>query len=118
MLDMTKIRPFGCTLLVRIPLEGKTKGGIHIPDGARLNRRVEVVAVGPTVSVGVKAGDRVILSMDVFAPPPGSPKGSQPARVVLQNDGEHAYCLVMEQQVLCADDNPEIIDSPIAVSLQ
>ncbi len=68
---MVKFRPLHDRVLVkRIELEGKTAGGIIIPDTAKEKpMEGEVVAVGPGsrneaghfVALDVKAGDRVLF---------------------------------------------------------
>jgi len=68
---MVKFRPLHDRVLVkRIELEGKTAGGIIIPDTAKEKpMEGEVVAVGPgarneaghLVALDVKAGDRVLF---------------------------------------------------------
>jgi chaperonin GroES len=67
----TKFRPLHDRVVVkRVEAEGKSKGGIIIPDTAKEKpQEGEVVAVGPggrdengkLIPIGVKAGDRVLF---------------------------------------------------------
>jgi chaperonin GroES len=59
---MVKFRPLHDRVLVkRIELEGKTAGGIIIPDTAKEKPMEGEVVAGHLVALDVKAGDRVLF---------------------------------------------------------
>ena len=75
---MTKIRPLGDKIVVKIVDETEqTSGGIFIPDSAREKpQKAEVVAVGPgekkedkTIELDVKVGEIILFSYNVFISP-------------------------------------------------
>jgi co-chaperonin GroES (HSP10) len=67
--DPKSIKPLGVMVLIERLPNGRTEGGIVVPDSVKLRNRAKVHAVGPgtleggvRTPIGVKPGDCVILA--------------------------------------------------------
>lgn len=97
--DPRNIRPLGSMVLLEMLPEGRTEGGLVVPDSVKLRARAKVHAVGPgSVNNSLaqndgrpKAGDFVILAPNT----PGKPVGR------MANGNELA--LVNEEHLLAVD---------------
>lgn len=128
-MDMSKVEPLGHMVLVRVMVNGVSKGGIRIPENASIERRGEVLAVGPgnfspltgtRVPLGIKPGDVVILNPNtLFVPKKEAANGAAPQSILVKREGDALYLLVMEGSILAIDRNASAeLVSPTLVSLQ
>lgn len=104
MSDETKnpvdVIPLRGNVLVKIIAEGKSEGGIDLPDGVRLKNRCQVVAVGRghltengvVIPCEVKPGDFVIAATN------GAP--------VVERLPEGDYCFIPESSIIAIDRRP------------
>lgn len=97
--DPATIRPLGSMVLLEMMPEGRTEGGLVVPDSVKLRARAKVHGIGPgsprsdlsTNEGRPKAGDFVILAPGT----PGKPVGR------MANGNELA--LVNEEHLLAID---------------
>jgi co-chaperonin GroES (HSP10) len=114
-MDMTKIEPLGHMVLVRVMVGGVSNGGVVIPENASIERRGEVLAVGPgnfspvsgtRVPLGIKPGDVVLLNPNtLFVPRKEAANGAAPQSILVKREGDALYLLVMEGSILAIDRN-------------
>jgi co-chaperonin GroES (HSP10) len=128
-MDMSKIEPLGHMVLVRVMVGGISRGGIVVPENASIERRAEVLAVGPgnfsaahgcRIPIGVQPGDTVVLNPNtLFVPKKEAANGAAPQSILVKRDGDALYLLVMEGSILAIDRNSsaELVERPL-VSLQ
>jgi co-chaperonin GroES (HSP10) len=114
-MDMTKIEPLGHMVLVRVMVGGVSNGGVVIPENASIERRGEVLAVGPgnfspvtgtRVPLGIRPGDVVLLNPNtLFVPRKEAANGAAPQSILVKREGDALYLLVMEGSILAIDRN-------------
>lgn len=129
-MDVHKIAPLGHMVLVKVMVGGLSKGGIVVPENASIERRGEVIAVGPgnfspltgtRVPLGIAPGDTVLLNPNtLFVPKKEAANGAAPQSILVKREGDALYLLVMEGAILAIDRNSSaelVTDAPL-VSLQ
>jgi co-chaperonin GroES (HSP10) len=114
-MDVTKIQPLGHMVLVKVMVGGLSAGGIAIPENASIERRGEVIAVGPgntsaltgeRVRLGVTPGDTVVLNPNtLYVGRKEAANGAAPQSILVKRDGDALYLLVQEGSILAIDRN-------------
>jgi co-chaperonin GroES (HSP10) len=127
-MDIHKIEPLGHMVLVKVVVGNKTNGGIVVPENASIERRGEVIAVGPgnfspltgtRVPLGIEPGDTVLLNPNtLFVPRKEAANGAAPQSILVKRDGDALYLLVMEGSVLAIDRNrsADLVESAVVLA--
>lgn len=110
-----RLRPAPGFLLLKVHHDGRSRGGIIIPEIAQTKSQAEVIAVGPgrysegvQVPVFCKVGDHVWLIPSKKAAEDGKYNGIR----IPSEDTSALYVLVHESEVIAVEEQPPKIAIP------